>query len=52
MWIRDKENRKIWDCQSCDFIHRIEVVSRIFELLYENKKISKIKKIIQREFCR
>ncbi len=51
-WIFDKKSGKIWDCSLCDFIHRGDVVSRIFELLYENKKISRIKKTIRKEFCR
>lgn len=42
----------VWDCSSCGFIHRGEIVSRIFELIYDNKKISKIKKTIRKEFCR
>ncbi|MGA2142978.1 MAG: hypothetical protein ABSG94_11230 [Brevinematales bacterium] len=42
----------VWDCSSCVFIHRGGIVSRIFELIYADKKISKIKKTIRKEFCR
>ena len=51
-WIYDKKSGRIWDCSSCGFIHRGDVVSRIFELIYKDKKISKIKKTIRDEFCR
>jgi Zn-finger protein len=49
-WIYDKKSGKIWDCSPCDFIQRSDVVRRITELLYENRKFSQIKKIIAREF--
>jgi len=51
-WIKSTDGKKIWDCSDCTFIHRDDVVDRILELLYENKKFKRIKRIIKKEFCR
>ncbi|MCX7821169.1 MAG: cysteine-rich small domain-containing protein [Brevinematales bacterium] len=44
------DKKKVFDCSECDFVHRDEVVKRIFELLYENKTLKQIAKIIKKEF--
>ncbi len=50
-WLKLK-GKKIYDCSDCYFIHRDEVVKRILTLLYENKSIKRIGRIIRKEFNR
>jgi Zn-finger protein len=50
-WLLSADGRKVWDCSDCVLVHRNDVVKKILECSYGNKKFKQIKKIVKEEFC-